>query len=1574
VTSEAAAEARRRALRFVGFLEAYYALRYPPVHDLAAYRDVQVAPADVPAVPGVALTGGGEPWLAVELVDLPVPPELPAEVQAWVTGPVTAEEAPRLGPHPDARRRLLPQAAAGPERGVLDGDTLAAGEAEGFPPGQALAELAAAEEDRLQAEEHLAAWTAGDWHPWAERWQAVEAGRALYRTLFDLRVRIEREGELFELVWGFGRLRWQLGGERIDQPLLCTPVEVTMDTRSGRLEVTPAGPTVLDVSWSVDLPVRDRVTLNRLREQLEDEEVDPWTPEAAELLRPVLRAFDHDGVLVPAGGTRPPAGEHAALDPGEWVLYVRRRQPNFRGFLDEQRRLYEAGAAVPDPFATLAVDEASAFADPDPYAATAGDTPGGRGPAGEEEPLLPLAVNEEQLQIVAMARARAGVTAQGPPGTGKSHTIANLISHYVAHGKRVLVTAAKEQALGVLIDKVPEGIRQLCVPVLGSDASARARLQATVTTIADAAHRRPDRSEIARLEADLAGLREGYAATANTLKAKRAAETTIPPVPPRDADTAWTPSSAADWVRRHPELGWVPDRVGPDTPPPVSAEELAELVRHCANLDPAGAEAALAALPPAGELPAGATLGGLRLERSRLLTALADLEHLVVDWVRVDATAPDELARLGEAIRSYAYWHTKIAGTWVARVVDDTADPALVAGWGEFLQAAQADREGALAASRALAADTVTIDGEVDQALRDGLAEARQRFAAGKGVGRFQAGARRALERCRVDGSPPSNVAGLDLVQAELARREWRRRLTTRWHNAVSRVGGPVLGADRPPEDAVGEHLGALRAALAWRPEIWPAVAAQITAAGLRVPAPATADDLAALADTCTGLHRRARLREIDVRLTALAATLEDGSRRPGASSLWVGLAAALAAGADDTWDQLLEQAARLAALRPAAERRRELLDRLAAVAPRLATDVTGRAGWVEPVRLAEAWRWRQTDTWLAALADGRQPAELQADLEQLTRDQRRVTEQLVAARAWAALAESIDDRRRSALNRFTAANAKLGKGTGRYAPRWEHELRAAMDDAKDAVPVWIMPIHRVVASFRPAAEPPFDVIIVDEASQVGLLEVPILALCRRAIIVGDDQQTSPEHVGAERQPAFDLIDEHLGDIRDRRTRFDPDNSLYDIARQRFPQVVQLREHFRCLPRIIEFSNQRWYNGTIVPLRDRPPHPGWQPLATLHVPGGVRRRSDDTNAAEAEAVVELIAALSADKRYDDMTFGVITLLGTGQAPLITGRLLDRFGPTFVEDRRLRVGDPAGFQGDERDVIICSLVVAHDPDVRIGATNTAAAARRINVAASRARNQMWIVHSVHPDSLHADDPRRALLEYCLNPPDDTAAAAILDRAESDFERQVMARLLDAGYTRVVPQYAVGGYHIDIVVEGPETRLAIECDGDRWHGPDAWDRDRTRQVVLERAGWTFERIRGSAFYRDPHAALEPLWRRLDQLDIPKVDWTGTHTAPRLRWTWPDDLAHLPTTSPRPTATAVAAPLRADPPIPTGTDGLFAPPARAALALDGPTTSEVRDWARQQGLTVGERGRLSPDVIAAWNRAHPDRHYNR
>jgi very-short-patch-repair endonuclease len=74
-----------------------------------------------------------------------------------------------------------------------------------------------------------------------------------------------------------------------------------------------------------------------------------------------------------------------------------------------------------------------------------------------------------------------------------------------------------------------------------------------------------------------------------------------------------------------------------------------------------------------------------------------------------------------------------------------------------------------------------------------------------------------------------------------------------------------------------------------------------------------------------------------------------------------------------------------------------------------------------------------------------------------------------------------------------------------------------------------------------------------------------------------------------------------------------------------------------------------------------------------------------------------------------------------------------------------------------------------------------------------------------------------------------------------------------------------YRIDLVVEGMQGRIAVECDGDEWHGPERYEQDLARQRDLERAGWQFVRIRGCDFYRDRGKATEPLWGELDRLGI-------------------------------------------------------------------------------------------------------------
>jgi very-short-patch-repair endonuclease len=157
-------------------------------------------------------------------------------------------------------------------------------------------------------------------------------------------------------------------------------------------------------------------------------------------------------------------------------------------------------------------------------------------------------------------------------------------------------------------------------------------------------------------------------------------------------------------------------------------------------------------------------------------------------------------------------------------------------------------------------------------------------------------------------------------------------------------------------------------------------------------------------------------------------------------------------------------------------------------------------------------------------------------------------------------------------------------------------------------------------------------------------------------------------------------------------------------------------------------------------------------------------------------------------------------------------------------------------------------------------------QRFNVAASRARDQMWIVHSLSPNNdLKPDDLRRQLIEHAQDP---SRLMRALDekekRTQSAFEREVMKRLSAAGY-HVAPQWRVGAFRIDLVVEGDGRRLAIECDGDRYHPLEKLPEDMDRQSVLERMGWIFTRIRGTEFLRNPDRAMKPVFEKLQLLEI-------------------------------------------------------------------------------------------------------------
>ena len=236
------------------------------------------------------------------------------------------------------------------------------------------------------------------------------------------------------------------------------------------------------------------------------------------------------------------------------------------------------------------------------------------------------------------------------------------------------------------------------------------------------------------------------------------------------------------------------------------------------------------------------------------------------------------------------------------------------------------------------------------------------------------------------------------------------------------------------------------------------------------------------------------------------------------------------------------------------------------------------------------------------------------------------------------------------------------------------------------------------------------------------------------------------------------------------------------------------------------------------------------------------------------------------------TFGVVSLVGDKQALKIDSILRQRVEPAEYRRRQLLCGDSAQFQGDERDVMFLSVVDSPPEQPPLSMRQEGPKKifkKRFNVAASRARNQMWIVHSLnHETDLQAGDYRRRLIEHALDPEawerELQKRLAKVDPRSKVFEGTVLRRLMERGYN-VFPQHQVGAYYIDLVVVGNGRRLAIECDGEQFHGPEKLQEDLEREAILVRRGWTFERIRGSLFFRDEDRALEPVFRRLEELGI-------------------------------------------------------------------------------------------------------------
>ncbi|MFU8870412.1 AAA domain-containing protein [Micromonospora sp. SL4-19] len=1375
-------------------------------HDLPVHPDCQVG-----------VSPDGSSWLRVGLPPAPKQLRAPGEFSPYLAGPPSYEVEPRLSGDEETVERL-----------------------------------------RTRFEQ----WQERDWRPWAEQARRIEAVRRLHRSLFDLKHRVDMNAATHELVWGHGVLRTDVGASRVQYPLVVTPVAIEFDADRSMIRVVPQGAGRLQTDPLTGLDERYLSQLLALAGSGGQLDLDVWDDfTRLEFLERALRRLGLDPT-VRAAGAPAPAGSYVH-DTG--VLFVRPRQRMLRRFLEELRaRLLNGDTASIGALAAILAHEPSRLEMPH-------DQPARWAPLGERL-LMPLPTNEAQESIARRLSQHRNVAVQGPPGTGKTHTIRNLICHLMAHGKRVLVVAQKEDPLRVLRDGLPQEIQALCLAVLGRSTDQLVQLQLAARELSDRGATLDKLSEQQRVDRLRRQLEEaerdlGQALVAlRTLAENESAQYEIDGI-------RLSPSDVGSWLRdRVDRYGDIPDEIPPHLDAPLTVEEFTDLLEIARRTVRQDRTQALRHLPTAAALP---TASAVLAARRELAATRAELDRLVAAGVVLPEvrafgrTALDELAgHLREALAVL----TLRESAWtdgLAKLLQ--ADPNWRAMWEDHVGACQRALGELAAAARVVAGHQVAVP-DVHLAeprrLLTQLGELRQRFGAGKGVNKlFQGALAKLAMDCRIDGEILRTTDDVDIVVAYVHRLRLRQELATRWTEWRNLLNLPHEPGDQP-ELWAGRLLTDAATALDWDRRRWPTLYATLRRL---VPGVEQAVDVRRLTALTDVVGRCATVLQYD-QLVAderdLGALLQQGMSSADASELWRLLDQSRQRADVAGWDGVLDEVRRLAGLRPDAQRFTELAERLRPAAPTWTAQIdAGTAAALAGTGgdCLHRWQWRRAQTWFGTVVGSVDPVALGRRVEQ-TRDRiRRLTQELVVASSWLEVSKALDDRRRAALADWTTALRKIGKGTGKNAAQWQAHAQRAMSAAVDAVPVWVMSVDRAIEQFAGGAH--FDVVIVDEASQADMFSLPVLSLAERAVVVGDDQQIGPQlsFVGA----VTGLINSHLVDVPSAE-HFDPESSLYDHAVRRSPERILLTEHFRSVPAIIGFSSETYYGGEIEPLRtDR--HAGiGDPVIAVHVPEGIRQGLvgyGDVNVPEAEALVARVAAIVADPAYEGRSIGVVSLLSTsGQALYLLTRLREEIGEEEMERRRLRVGDSYTFQGDERDIVLVSMVVEphHGP---VSAFTKRDHHRRVNVAASRARDQLWVFHSVQPADLREDDARGLLLTYCHNVNAvDEAYDDLEKRCDSDFEREVLSRILRRGY-RPLPQFRIGGYRIDFVLPAPDgRRLAIECDGDAYHGPDQWESDMRRQAVLERVGnCVFVRIRGSVFSRDPEAALAPLWQRIDELGI-------------------------------------------------------------------------------------------------------------
>ena len=1314
-----------------------------------------------------------------------------------------------------------------------------------------------------------------DRQSWIEDQKKIETVRKLFDVLYSKYLSLDRDSDTLELLVGNGIVK--VPNEDIYYPVLLKKVNFSLDAERNLITVVDNSDDdfitqELYLNFLADVENVNLDNVFKLGDKIIENNIHPISKN--DVIKDFFREFIHNLNPRAEFTEDKKISEDDNVITIEWkpILFIRKKDDGKIEAINNIIKDIEEGGEIPGYLAELVGiienDKKEIENIPDI--------------------LFTKETNNEQMEIIKNIYSHKAVVVQGPPGTGKTHTIANLLGHFLAEGKNVLITSQTRKALEVLKEKIPNEIQDLCISMLDDDSSDLGNSVESISEKIAYLNVENLKNEYEEIERNRNELKEDIKNTKRKIFNIKSQESK----PIIYNNESISLKEAGEFLKKNEkELDKIPGIVSSGVPCPISNEELDFLKsgykKSISKEEEKEIELGLNKISDFWSLEEFKEMLEAKREiKSKIELLLKNRKYHISDEIlHIDDKITIDL----EKFKKYTHIGNIIPDE--LKIIEDWKKEACIAGmensgdrkiWLNFIKDIRRLCELTNnTKDKFFKKDIVYKDMDVSTAkkliisLKNGIERPGFFFNH-----RLRKAKREISDKITINKRILETLYDCDLALEYTNLIELKENTKNSWDLLMA--GNTLMDkaiSDKNSFKQLYSYTDEIEYLLNWYEREKKSFLYKLENAGFQrlninrtEGKPAYIDEINQIFDFIPVLKELIAIakvgieyRKIDKKRIDYLEKIENIIRKN--SPLGNEIKIAIEKEDIEKYSETLKKLEVLAGKEELYKKHKDLLKNIKAVANLWGNELEKGLFNEKIENIYNAWKYKQISQTLKELVE--KPYEsLQEDLLEKSEELNKLTAELVTKKTWYNIVKFIEEKDNlavsQALRGWKQTIQKIGKGTGKNTVLYKKHAKEKMLLCQKVVPAWIMPLNKVFDTLNPV-ENKFDIVIVDEASQSDISSLILLYMAKKIIVVGDDKQVSPSDVGVNIDKINMFRRKYIKGNVANDDLYGVRASLYSIVSTTF-QPISLREHFRSVPEIIEYSNKTSYNNQILPLRDSSSSILKPAIVEYKVDG---KRENKVNKVEAETIVNLIEACLSMEEYKNSSFGIISLLGDEQAELIQNLIVKRISAVDIENHKILCGNPASFQGDERDVIFISLVDSSEENKTlrlVGDGIEGATRKRYNVAVSRAKDQLWIVHSIDKNNLKEGDLRKELFEYIDSVKENTFEKTIDEhRVISEFENEIIKYLLEKNYT-VKQQLRVGSYDIDIVAICGNKKIIIECDGKNSNcSQEEIIINLAEQEVLERCGWEFIRVRASQYFRNPDKAMKELILQLEDKGI-------------------------------------------------------------------------------------------------------------